>query len=67
MGVTMIFRSNMVSKKSKPVKETTSAICPLWLEFLNSIFKGEKQRIRFVQRAASKLVRPGGTSSNNGQ
>lgn len=43
-------RENMLSKIS-PVECADRAECPLWLNFLNTVFCGDKELIHFIQKA----------------
>lgn len=43
-------RSHLITKLS-PIEYTDNADCPLWKRFLSDIFAGDKELIRFIQKA----------------
>lgn len=43
--------ANLCTKMS-PVKYDPAATCPTWLAFLDSVFEGNRELIRFIQKAA---------------
>ena len=43
-------RSHLITKLS-PIEYTDNADCPMWTRFLNDIFAGDKELIRYIQKA----------------
>lgn len=43
-------RAHLITKLS-PIEYTDNADCPMWLRFLDDIFAGDKELIRYIQKA----------------